>query len=63
MDPNLMPTAHHRQPRRFKKCKSATFTLDGMAYTIGKIYVYNICERMAPRHEPINTYHLYLFMM
>ena len=25
-----------KQPRQFKKCKSATFTLDGMNYVIGK---------------------------
>ena len=26
-----------KQPRQFKKCKSATFTLDGMNYVIGKV--------------------------
>ena len=30
-----------KQPRQFKKCKSATFTLDGMNYVIGN-YIYSL---------------------
>lgn len=29
------PPPHHPHPRIFKKCKSATFQIDGATYTIG----------------------------
>ena len=40
IDPGVRPRPF--APRVFKKCKSATFTLDGTSYTIGKFLADNI---------------------